>query len=63
MAETEENMDKAKDEIEKECEKHNISVFEGTGPDYEKQIKMIHKDRVRWARLHINNFIKSLILN
>lgn len=47
VAETEENMDKAKDEIEKECEKHNISVFEGTGPDYEKQIKMIHKDRVR----------------
>ena len=48
VAENEESMDKAKDEVEAECEKHKISIHEGTGPDYEKSIgKMIHKDRVR----------------
>ena len=48
IAQDEESLDKAKVEIEAECEKNNITVDEGTGPDYEKKIqKLIHKDRVR----------------
>ena len=48
IAQDEESMDKAKEQIEGECEKNKIALHEGTGPDYEKKVhKIIHKDRVR----------------
>jgi hypothetical protein len=41
-------LDKAKDAIEEESKKHEVEVFEGSGPGYEDAIpKLIHQDRVR----------------
>lgn len=45
MAQNNDMMDKAKDLIEKECEEHEVKVYEGTGPGYEDTMPiLIHQD-------------------
>ena len=48
VAQNSESMDKAKDEMDVESEKHDVEIYEGQGPDYEDLVpKLIHQDRVR----------------
>lgn len=45
VAQNPESMDKAIDLVEKECEKHNVKVYEGSGPGYEDIMpKLIHQE-------------------